>query len=118
MTRYSVTAWCDRLFTARCEVEAESPEDALTKARDAINDAPAEECDGGYPWDEWRVDTADADAVHMQIDEAVRIRAAARKLLVALKAASDWIDGPLFEQRAAIRAAIRLVIAEAEGRAS
>lgn len=118
MTRYFVTAWCDRLFTAKCEVEAESPEDALTKARDAINDAPAEECDGGYPWDEWRVDTAEADGVLRHQDAEVTLRAAAPKLLATLKAAGEWIDGQLFEQRVEIQATIRLAIAEAEGRAS
>jgi len=34
MTRYFVTAWCDRLNFAQCEVEAESAEGALAKLLD------------------------------------------------------------------------------------
>ena len=35
MTTYFVTAWCDRLFTAQCEVEAETPQEALVEGRAA-----------------------------------------------------------------------------------
>ena len=69
MTRYFVTAWCDRPFYARCEVDATTPQEALTKARELIHDAPAEECDQGYFWDQWRVDTDDADGVLLHSDE-------------------------------------------------
>jgi hypothetical protein len=118
MTTYFVTAWCDRLFTAQCEVEAETPQEALAKARTAIDDAPAEECDGGYQWDEWRIDTAEADGVLLHLDDSLRVRSAAPKLLEALHAASAWIDAQLFEQRTEIQECIRQAITLAEGRAA
>jgi hypothetical protein len=70
MTQYFVTAWCDRPFYAQCEIEAITPQEALQKARTAIHDAPAEECDHGYPWDEWRVDTAESEGVFLHSDRA------------------------------------------------
>lgn len=76
MTKYFVTAWCDRPFYAKCEVDAETPQEALEKARTAIHDAPAEECDQGYPWDEWRVDTAEAEGVLLHSDVPQEVRAA------------------------------------------
>lgn len=92
MTRYFVTAWCDRPFYAQCEVEADTPEEALAKARETIHDAPAEECDEGYYWDEWRVDTDKAEGVLLHLDEPARLQAAARKLLVALQAIVQEAD--------------------------
>jgi hypothetical protein len=87
MTRYFITAWCDRPFFAQCEVDADTPEEALAKARAAIHDAPAEECDDDYPWDEWRVDTAETDGVLLQRDAPARLRAAAGNLLRGLRRA-------------------------------
>jgi hypothetical protein len=85
MTRYFVTAWCDRPFYAQCEVEANSPEEALAKARESIHDAPAQECDHGYNWDEWRVDTEEAEGVLLRSDETRLLLNAAPKLLAALE---------------------------------
>jgi hypothetical protein len=48
---YQATAWCDRTFTARFEVEADSPEAALAKAKEQVHDELAEECDSHYRWD-------------------------------------------------------------------
>ncbi|MFO0958254.1 MAG: hypothetical protein U0800_12645 [Isosphaeraceae bacterium] len=92
MTRYFLTAWCDRPFYAQCEVEANSPEEALAKARESIHDAPAEECDGSYNWDEWRVDTDETVGVLLHLDEPARLRTAARKLLAALQAIVEEAD--------------------------
>ena len=112
MTRYFITAWCDRPFFARCEVEADTPEEALAHARDAIHNAPAEECDDSYPWDEWRVDTAETDAVLVHRDAPVRLRAAADNLLLACRMVVDrWEHGNLAEAARACRAAV----AEATG---
>jgi hypothetical protein len=80
MTRYFVTAWCDRPFYAQCEVHSATPQEALAKARELIHDAPAEECDQGYFWDEWRVDTDDADGVLLHLDEPARNRNAATQM--------------------------------------
>jgi hypothetical protein len=92
MTKYSVTAWCDRPFYAQCEVEADSPEEALAKARLAVQDAPAEECDDGYFWDEWRVDTETSEGVLLHLDDPARPRATAPKLLEALQGMVRWAE--------------------------
>lgn len=100
MTRYFVTAWCDRPFFAQCEVEAETPQEALAKARTAINDAPAEECDEGYNWDEWRVDTAQTDGVLLHLDEPAALREAALEVLTAPNA--PWSLSSLADVVAAV----------------
>jgi hypothetical protein len=98
MTRYFVTAWCDRPFYAQCEVEAETPQEALAKARDAIDDEPAEECDEGYYWDRWRVDTAGAEGLLLHLDEDAALREAAPELLRACRMVVDrWERGDLAE---------------------
>src|SRR5580692_2441673 len=53
---YHVNAWCDRPFTASFVVLADSPEEALRKAKEQVHDAHAEECDNGYPWDTFTID--------------------------------------------------------------
>lgn len=112
MTRYVITAWCDRPFFARCEVEAGTPEEALAQARDAIHEAPAAECDDAYPWDEWRVDTAETDALLIHRDSSARLRAAADNLLLACRLVVDrWEHGNLAEAARACHAAV----AEATG---
>jgi hypothetical protein len=55
--RYLIQAWCVRRFITACDVDAETPEQAVASARkqqDKLLDA-AEECDGDYPWDEFAV---------------------------------------------------------------
>ena len=107
MTRYLVTAWCDRPFFARCEVDAETPQAALAKARQAIADAPAEECDEGYYWDEWRVDTPEADGVLLHRDAPARLRSATAALLAACRMVVDrWEQGDLAEAARACRDAV------------
>jgi hypothetical protein len=96
MTRYTVTAWCDRPFYAKCEIEAETPQEALAKGRLAIHDAPAEECDDGYYWDEWTVDTEEENDVLRYLDEPARLRVAAPRLLSASEAVlANWERGDL-----------------------
>jgi hypothetical protein len=122
MTLFSVTAWCEVPFYAICDVEAETPEEALAKARELIPDEPAEACDNDYCWDEWRVDSpdteGDADGLLLILDEPARLRNAAPKLLEALLAASDWIDAQVGVRRTEIQAQVRQAIAEATGRAA
>jgi hypothetical protein len=122
MTRFSVTAWCERPFYAQLEVEAETPQEALADARELIADEPAEVCDHDYSWDEWRVDSpdteGDAEGVLLILDEPARLRTAAPKLLEALLAAAEWIDAQHFVQRTLIQETIRQAIAEATGRAA
>ncbi len=106
-TTYLVTAWCDRPFFARCEVDAESPHEALAKARQAVADAPVEECDEGYYWDEWRVDTPEEDGVLRHLDAPARLRDAAASLLAACRMVVDrWEQGDLAEAARACRDAV------------
>ena len=119
MTRYFITAWCDRPFFAQCEVDADTAEQALAQARKAIHDAPAEECDDNYPWDEWRVDTAETDGVLVQRDARARLRAAAADLLHACRLVVDrWEHGDLAEAARACRDAVAeaTLVASAEAR--
>ena len=53
---YHVTAWCDRTFTTSFSLDANSPEDALSRAKEQANEEPAEECDDGYLWDTFTVE--------------------------------------------------------------
>ena len=116
MTRYFITAWCDRPFFAQCEVEADTPEDALAQARNAIHDAPAKECDDTNPWDEWRVDTAETDALLIHRDSSARLRAAADNLLLACHMVVDrWEHGNLAEAARACRAAVAEATGEGPG---
>jgi hypothetical protein len=112
MTRYLITAWCDRPFYAQCEIDADTPQQALAKARGAIPDEHAEECDDRYDWNEWRVDTSDSDGVLMQRDSRARLHAAADNLLLACRMVVErWEHGNLAEAARACRDAI----AEATG---
>jgi hypothetical protein len=107
MTRYFITAWCDRPFFAQCEVDAGTPEEALAQAREAIHNAPAEECDDDHPWDEWRVDTTENDGVLMLLDTPARLRAAALGLLRACRMVVDRREhGDLGEAARACRDAV------------
>ena len=107
MTRYFITAWCDRPFFTQCEVDADTPEQALLQAREAIHDAPAEECDDDHPWDEWRVDTAETDGVLLHLDAPARLRAAALGLLRACRMVVErWEHGDLGEAARACRDAV------------
>jgi hypothetical protein len=56
LRQYEAHAWCDRTFTARFIVTADSPEGALAKAKEQVHDEDAEECDSGYPWDTFTIE--------------------------------------------------------------
>jgi hypothetical protein len=85
MTTYTITAWCDQPFVAKCEVEADSPQEALTKARTAILEEPAECCDPEYHWDSWVVDSEEKEEELCHTDQPLRLREAAPRLLAALQ---------------------------------
>lgn len=59
MRQYEAHAWCDRTFTARFVVTADSPRAALAIAKEQVHDENAEECDDGYPWDTFTIETMD-----------------------------------------------------------
>jgi hypothetical protein len=117
MTRYFVTAWCERPFFAQCKVEAESAQAALAKARETILGAPAEECDDTYPWDEWRVDTAEADGVLLHRDLPAKLRDTAPSLLQACRMVIEhWEHGDLAEAARACADAVTEAVDEAPPR--
>jgi hypothetical protein len=113
---YFITAWCDRPFFAKCEVEALTPEEALAKAREAIHDADAEECDHAYNWDTWCIDTAKAEGVLLHQDPDALVRNSASELLKAC----NWLLGELREawDDAEIPESVLNAIASAEGSAA
>jgi hypothetical protein len=115
MTHYFITAWCERPFYAQCEVEADTPQEAIARARALNPDEPAEECIDDYIWDEWRVDTAETEGVLRQLDGLARLRASAIILLDACRMVVErWDQGDLAEAARACQAAIE----EASGAAS
>jgi hypothetical protein len=84
---YQIHARCVRSFTAWIETEAETADEALTKARLEHADmvAAAWDCEE-RPWDDFTVYGDDgAELLHLLEGEA-RIREAAPELLAALKA--------------------------------
>jgi hypothetical protein len=63
LRQYEAHAWCDRTFTARFVVKADSPLAALAKAKEQVHDEDAEECDNGYPWDTFTIENMDGAVV-------------------------------------------------------
>lgn len=92
MKTYTITAWCDRTFTSRFEVEAETPEAALELAREQVHHEEAEECDDAYPWDTFSVDDGGEGEPLNWRDDQARLREAAPRLLEALRSAADRIE--------------------------
>ena len=104
MTTYIVRGWKTPIYYASVEVEADTPDEALTKARDELdNDAPYEDASGDYgPLLEMEACDADNDAFGARwFDPDERVRMASADLLATLKAvlpyaeshAEDWADG-------------------------
>lgn len=92
---YLIHAWCVRPFISWIEIEAETPEEALSKARlegDTLLDA-AEECNTSYPWDEFSAYGEDGNELLHVLDHEARLREAAPALLTALKELLADIDG-------------------------
>lgn len=87
MTTYHVTAWCALPHYTTFEVQADSLEDALAKAKEqAINEHP-EPCNGGeYDWDEFQIDPEDDNAPGIyHLEPNARLNSAARELLELVK---------------------------------
>ncbi len=63
MRQYEAHAWCDRTFTARFVITADSPHAALAIAKHQVHDESAEECDNGYPWDTFTIEDMDGAVV-------------------------------------------------------
>jgi hypothetical protein len=86
---YRIHAWCDRPFIATFDVDAATPRQALEAARHAVHDAPAEECDQGYPWDEFAVYDESGNELDRVMDRPARLRVHAEDLLKALSRLCD-----------------------------
>jgi|SRR5579884_2510135 len=83
---YQIHAWCVRPFISWLETEAGTPDEAVAKARlqdSELLDA-AEECNSGYPWDEFTVyDESGQQLLHVLDDDArARDAATAQALLL------------------------------------
>jgi hypothetical protein len=83
---FLIHAWCLRPFITGIDVEAETPEQAIAKAReqqDKLLDA-AEECNGGYAWDEFAAYDDSGNELLRVLDDQARLREAAPQLVEAL----------------------------------
>lgn len=120
MTLFTITAWCDRVYFTRFDVEAESPEAALEIAKEQAHDEPAEQCDDGCPWDTFRVEDQDENRLLFWQDEGARLQKAAPKLLAACKGILASFHESVKTEKALAEfpalAAVAEAIAEAEGR--
>ncbi len=89
---YQIQARCVRSFASWIEIEAETPEEALAKARleDSELTATAEDSEG-WDWDEFAVcDQSGTTLLHM-LDDDARLRGAAPALLAALEYALEFL---------------------------
>jgi hypothetical protein len=84
---YLIHAWCSRPFISWLEIEAATPEAALAEAQRKDRDLldAAEECNSGYPWDEFTVYDENGKELLQFLDAQARLRDAAPALLAALK---------------------------------
>lgn len=96
---YMIHAWCIRPFIACIDIEAETPDEAIKKARSErqwLYDT-AEECNGKYPWDEFAAhDEKGRELLHV-LDDNARLRDAAPALLKALNACVNYMADDLDE---------------------
>lgn len=83
MRQFEAHAWCDRTFTARFLVTADSSPAALAKAKEQVHDEHAEECDNGYPWDTFTIESMDGELVASEqpSNPALAIGESVRELL-------------------------------------
>lgn len=100
---YDIIAWCDRTYYAQVSIEANSPEDALERARHGIHEADGEECDNSWEWNRFRVEDASGNTVLEHQDDPIRLQLAAPRLLQVLKsltAAARTFRNVPYEQQA------------------
>jgi len=85
-TTYMIHAWCMRPFIATIDIEADTPDEAINKARmerQWLFDT-AEECNGKYPWDEFAAYDEDGNELLLVCDSGACLRDAAPVLLEML----------------------------------
>ena len=83
MPIYNVTAWCDKPYYCRMEIEANDAAEALVLAKEQVNDNDAEACDDYYLWDRFQISDAEDGPLATWLDDEARLRDAAPKLLAA-----------------------------------
>ena len=92
---YQIHAYCVRPFISWIEIAARTPEEAVAKAR--LQDAElldaAEECNSGYPWDEFTVYDDNGNELLHVLDDEARLRDAAPKLRDALLYVAQELAG-------------------------
>ncbi len=86
MPTYNVTAWCDKPYYCRMEIEADDAAEALVLAKEQVNDNDAEACDKYYLWDRFQISDAEDEPLATWLDDEARLRDAAPKLLASLQA--------------------------------
>jgi hypothetical protein len=97
---YMIHAWCLRPFITTIDVEADTPEQAIARARQRHGELldAAEECSSGYPWDEFAVYDDAGDELRYELDEPGCLRLAApqlREALAWLATAAEDIDAAI-----------------------
>jgi hypothetical protein len=98
-TTYMIHAWCMRPFIATIDIEADTPEEAIKKARTErqwLYDTAAE-CNGRYPWDEFAAHDEDGNELLHVRDDGACLRDAATDLLKALTACANYMSDDLDE---------------------
>jgi hypothetical protein len=65
MKTYLIHAWCLRPFITTIDIDADTPAEAIAKARLATSELvdAAEECNRAYPWDEFAVYADDGSEI-------------------------------------------------------
>jgi hypothetical protein len=106
MTKYEVTAWCSLPHYTTFEVEADSIEEALAKARIQANDEYPEACNGpSYEWNEFELSADDDPKTlrHLEPERAAEITAPElldalqRGVAAAREVVARWERGDLAE---------------------
>ena len=98
-TTYMIHAWCMRPFIATIDIEADTPDEAIRKARTErqwLFDT-ADECNGKYPWDEFAAYDDNGNELLHVLDESACLRNAAPALLKALTACANYMADDLDE---------------------
>jgi hypothetical protein len=93
MTTYNVTAWCSLPNYTTFEVEAESVEDALAKAKTQAKDECPEPCNGpSYDWDEFEICADDASEYIRCLKPERAAEIAAQEMLEALRLCEEVLS--------------------------
>jgi hypothetical protein len=111
--QYEANAWCDRTFTARFVVIADSPEAALATAKEQAHDEEAEECDQDSPWDTFTIEDINGDVVASEeppVAAPAEIIKALKNLRECTKALTiNLFNGPFYDAMLAADRALEKV---------